>query len=274
MNEDTKQYIRDAITNDTLEIKYQPQFSVIEGSGTRAISNPGQVLERLKISGVEALVRPDTNVCHIETLLKVAVTSNQIIDLGYHIMRKAVEQLKEWIDDNVVCNSFSMSVNVSAEQLHDKHFCANVCGIVNDAGISPHQLTIELTETSMISDVNVAKMYQLSTHGINISIDDFGTGYSSLGRLKMMPFNELKIDKMFIDDIGKSFEDVALVTAIYQLTTALDKFTIVEGVENGAQFSLLRTIGFTSFQGYYFSASETATEMTDILSLTNSLHSQ
>jgi len=257
MNRDIEQYIRTAIRDDLFTIKYQPQF-LLE-------------LDHFVLTGAEALLRPDTSVCHIDKLLRVAIETDQMIELGYWIMRRAAQQLRSWLDRKLVTSAFSLSVNVSAEQLQDIHFCSKVTEIVLDAEIQPHQLTLELTETSMINDLNIAKIYRLSSSGINISIDDFGTGYSSLGRLKMLPINEIKIDKTFVDDVARSEQDVALLTAMFQLTSALHKFTVVEGVETNCQYNILRDIGFTCFQGYYFCEPETAEEIEETISLTTSL---
>jgi len=260
MNREIAQYIRASIRDNSMNIKYQPQFCT-EG-------------DYFKITGVEALLRPDTSVCHIDKLIRVAVDTDQMIDLGYWVMRRACHQLRSWVDENLVTSTFSMSVNVSAEQLQDKHFCTRVLEVIQDTEIKAHQLTLELTETSMINDLNIAKIYQLSTNGVNISIDDFGTGYSSLGRLKLLPIHEIKIDKTFVDDVTKTEQDIALITAMYQLTKALNKFTIVEGVENTCQYNILRDIGFTCFQGYYFCKAETAEEIEETITLINSLHCQ
>jgi len=131
---------------------------------------------------------------------------------------------------------------------------------------------LELVESSMIDDLNIAKIYHLSAAGFKISIDDFGTGYSSFGRLKLLPVHEIKIDKMFVDDITKTHQDVALITAMHQLTGALNKFTVVEGVENEQQYEILRDIGFVCFQGYFFSRAESPEELFETISLINSLH--
>ena len=258
MDEHIAQYITDALEQDSFELHYQPQFCLVGGC--------------YEVTGVEALLRPDNNVCHIDKLLHVAIETNQIVELGYWIMRKVSEQLREWVDEKLVSDSFTVSVNVAGEQLADKTFCQNIHNIISDAEIKPEQLTLELVESSLIDDTNIAKIYHLSAEGFNISIDDFGTGYSSFGRLKLLPVQEIKIDKMFVDDITKTEQDIALITAMFQLTTALSKFTIVEGVENEAQYDILREIGFVCFQGYFFSQAMPADELFETISLINSLH--
>lgn len=258
MNDETiAQYIKDGIEQDLFEIHYQPQFCLLDAC--------------FEFTGVEALLRPDTKICHTEKLLSVAIATGQVTALGYWIMKKVAHQLRVWVDDNLVTSTFTASINVAGEQLRDNEFCATVHQIINDAEISPDQITLELTESSMIDDVDIAKIYHLSSEGFNISIDDFGTGYSSFGRLKLLPVQEIKIDKMFVDDITKTHQDVALITAMYQLTHALDKFTIVEGVETRLQYDILREIGFTCFQGYFFSKAESAEDIQEMLILINSL---
>jgi len=258
MNDEIAQYIAESLKNNSLNIHYQPQYCLI-----------GDYFE---ITGVEALIKPDTNICHIESFIDVAIKTSQINELGYWILKKVAHQLRKWVDEGLVTNTFTASVNVAGEELRDANFCNTVHQIITEAEIHPKQITLELTESSMIDDADIAKIYHLAAEGFNISIDDFGTGYSSFGRLKFLPVTEIKIDKMFVDDITKTQQDVALVTAMYQLTQALDKFTIVEGVENQCQYEILRKIGFTCFQGYFFSMAETVEELESTIKLINSLH--
>lgn len=261
MDKRIARYITDSIEKDLIELRYQPQFEYC-GEGD------------FRILGVEALLRPDATICHVDKLLATAIKSKQIAELGYWLLRKALMQLRDWRDRNIVTSTFSMSVNVAAEQLRDKNFCQKVTEILYDCEIEPEQLTLELTETSMIDDINIIKINRLTNLGVNVSIDDFGTGYSSLARLKLLPVSEIKVDKMFVDDITKTEQDVALITAIYQLTHALNKFTVVEGVESNCQYLLLREIGFTCFQGFYFSDAVPAKELEEMVTLVNSLHCQ
>lgn len=261
MDKRIARYISDGIEKDLIELRYQPQFEYC-GEG------------EFRILGVEALLRPDMNICHVEKLLATAAKSGQMLELGYWVLRKSLMQLRDWRDRNIVTSTFSMSVNVAAEQLQDKDFCQTVMGILYDCEIEPDQLTLELTETSMIDDTNIVKINRMTNLGVSISIDDFGTGYSSLARLKLLPVAEIKVDKMFVDDITKTNQDVALITAIYQLTHALNKFTVVEGVESNCQYLLLRDIGFTCFQGFYFSEAVPPKELEEIVTLVNFLHCQ
>ena len=260
MDKTVAQYIRTALDQDLFEIYYQPQFCLA-----------GACYE---IIGAESLLRVDTSVCHIDTLIDVAIRTDMVVDLGYYIIEKVARQLRTWLDNNVVTSKFTVSINVAGEQLQDKYFCETVASILENAEIAPEQITLELTESSLIDDRNIAKIYKLVSAGFTVSIDDFGTGYSSLGRLKVLPIQEIKIDKMFVDDITKTDQDVALITALYQLTSALNKFTIVEGVENRCQYNMLREIGFECFQGYFFNKAESAEDFAELFTLVGSLHSR
>ena len=261
MSKKIAQYINAALDDDELiDIQYQPQFELCE--------------DFFKITGVEALLKPDTKICHIQKLLSVAIDTSQIFELGYSVMRRTTKQMRAWIDEGMTTDTLTMSINVAGEQLQDEFFCQRVLDIIEDAELYPHHIVLELTETSMINDKDIAKVHNLTNAGINISIDDFGTGYSSLARLKFLPVEEIKIDKMFVDDITKTKQDIAIITAIYQLTHALNKFTIVEGVESVCQYNILRNIGFTCFQGFYFSEALPADEFKDLFILIDSLHCQ
>jgi len=141
--EHISKYINDAIANNLFEIQYQPQFCLV-----------GSCFE---MTGVEALIRPDTTICHTETLINVAIETHQIVELGYWIMARVAQQLRVWVDANLVTSTFTASINVAGEQLQDDAFCATVHEIMNAAEINPQQITLELVESSMIDDTNIAK---------------------------------------------------------------------------------------------------------------------
>jgi EAL domain-containing protein (putative c-di-GMP-specific phosphodiesterase class I) len=253
-------YIKSSVLNNTLRIEFQPQFCFHDGAFT--------------VEGVEALLRPDKTICHVDRFVKVAVETGLMTEVGYWILKTSLNQLRKWLDEKLVTSYFTMSINITGQQLQDKNFTSKVLKIIEETEVQPHQVILEITETSLVDDSNIVKIYQLSKEGVNISLDDFGTGYSSLGRLKILPIDEIKVDKIFVDDVTKTCQDVALVTAIYQLTRALDKHTMVEGVETKHQYNLLRDIGFTCFQGFFFSEPGTADSIAEIIKLTNSLHSE
>lgn len=258
MNENISEYIDKCIEKNAINLFFQPQYCY-ENSN-------------INIIGVEVLIRPDPKICHIDRLIKIATQTKKISDFGYVIFDKALSILSEWIDKKYVSSSFTMSINISGAQLKDKHFVSKISSIIEKYDIEYHQIILEITESSIVDDINVAKLYQLSKKGIKISIDDFGTGYSSLSRLKFLPINEIKIDKIFVDDITRTDQDKALITAIFQLTKALNKFVIVEGIEKHSQLDILRDIGFTCFQGFLFSEPENKDEVISTIKLINSLH--
>lgn len=187
-------------------------------------------------------------------------------------METALMALAEWTRSELVNQTFSMSVNITGSQIADSHFSKNVMTLVEKYDVNPYQLTLEITESSILRDTNVAHMYTLSREGVSISLDDFGTGYSSLGRLKLLPIREIKIDKEFVTDITKTEQDIAIITALYQLTYALNKFTVVEGVETQQQFNLLEEIGFKCYQGYFFCQPLSREDFEDLAKLIDSLH--
>jgi len=258
MTESIAQYIQTSIEQDLFNIEYQPQFCLADGG-------------YYKIIALESLLQHDSAICDKELLFKTAIATNQMIDLGYYIFEKVVRQMRIWLDRGLIDPSFQIAINVFGEQFADKLFCKRVDEIVNESGIDPSQLTLEILETTLVDDENIDRIHNLVDKGFTISIDDFGTGYSSLARLKLLPINEIKIDKMFLADITNKDSDLALIKAIHDLACALDKFTVVEGVENKEQYDHLRAIGFRCFQGFFFSNNESVEDIEKTISLVNSV---
>jgi len=201
--------------------------------------------------------------------IPIAEGSDQIIRLGLYVLIESCRQLNEWIDSGMVNNEFTMSVNISAKHLNDADCITDILSIIKETGVPPNQLCLEITESIFLEDVNIAVLDRLAHEKIKISIDDFGTGYSSLARLKFLPIDEVKIDKLFINDINKSSADIAMMTALNQLTNALNLYCIVEGVESNEQLFILIGIGFTHFQGHFFSEAVPGNQLTEIIKLAN-----
>ena len=151
----------------------------------------------------------------------------------------------------------TIAINISARQIMMPDFVDSLLARVKQFNVPPHMLMLELTETALVVDIELVKrtMLELAEYGFHFSIDDFGTGYSSLAYLKVLPISELKIDKYFVDDIGKSHDGKAeqIVDAIIEMAKALKVTCIAEGVESGVQLYYLVTRGCDKFQGYYFS---------------------
>ncbi len=234
-----------------LSIYYQPQYCYIN--------------DIVVLSGSEALLRCNNGLKPDEYIEKLP-NASAVKKFGLWMFEKVCQQYENWIKSNIINSSFSLSININNNQFSDKKFVDDVFSIINNYHVEPSSIILEITESFLINDYNVSKIFHLSEKGIKISIDDFGTGYSSLYRLKSLPIDEIKIDKIFIDNIYRTPQDHALVTAMYELTNALDKHTIVEGVENTSQLDILRDIGFSCFQGYLFSTAKSPEEVVKLLS--------
>jgi EAL domain-containing protein (putative c-di-GMP-specific phosphodiesterase class I) len=166
----------------------------------------------------------------------------------------ACAQLKVWQQNPLACD-FVLAVNVSAKQLRQPDFVAQVQAIVNQHGIRASKLKIELTESVVLTNVDdtIAKMMELKAFGVNFSMDDFGTGYSSLQYLKRLPLDQLKIDQSFVRDIATDSNDKSIVTTIIAMAQGLNLDVIAEGVETVEQLEFLEKSGCKHFQGYLFS---------------------
>lgn len=257
MCENIKKQLEQALVSNELDIVYQPQYT--------------HTNNKFFITGCEALSRLHYNDKLVPPTLfiPIAETSDQITRLGLYVLIESCKQLKEWIDSDLVNDEFTMSVNISAKHLNDKDCVTDILSIIKETGVPPNQLCLEITESVFLQDINIAVLDLLSYDGIKISIDDFGTGYSSLARLKFLPIDEIKIDKLFINDITKSYNDIAMMTALNQLSNALNLYCIVEGVESNDQLFILIGIGFTHFQGYFFSEPVSGSELTELIKLAN-----
>jgi len=206
--------------------------------------------------GAEALLRwnhPELGVVSPGEFIPVAENTGQIIAIGEWVLRTAATQMKAWLDQGLP--PMLMAVNLSAVQFRQSNLLDVVADILNDVGLPPALLELELTEAVAMKDplAAVAVMDQLHDRGIRMSIDDFGTGYSSLSYLKRFRVYKLKIDQSFVRDISDDADDRAIVTAIINLASSLGLQTIAEGVETSAQLAFLRLQGCDEVQGYFFS---------------------
>ena len=164
-------------------------------------------------------------------------------------MREACRVIAAWRDDPVL-GLLTFSINVSAQQLHNKDFVGQTLAIVKSTNVDPERICLELTESLLAEDVAdaTAKMSALRAHGIRFSIDDFGTGYSSLSYLQRFPLSALKIDQSFVHDEQAG----AIVEVIISLAKKLGLQVVAEGVENMRQYESLKDKGCEIYQGYFF----------------------
>ncbi len=231
--------LRQAIGDDQLRLHYQPIVDVDR-----------------QVTGVEALLRwqhPQRGLVSPAVFMPLAEQANLILQFGIWVLATACMQLKAWENDPER-SRWSVAVNVSARQLHDPGFVASVEHVFERTGADPSRLRLELTESLLQTDLEetIGKMQLLRRRGVRFSLDDFGTGYSSLNYLKRLPLDQFKIDQGFVRDIEHDQDDAAIAQMILALAGTLGIGVVAEGVENEAQFALLRQYGCPQFQGYLF----------------------
>ncbi|HBC3606935.1 EAL domain-containing protein [Vibrio parahaemolyticus] len=208
-----------------------------------------------KVTAVEALMRiSDENGRLIPPVefISLAEETRLIIPLGEQMIHLALAQLKQWQQSQV---RLHMALNISPVQFLDPHFLPFLLHAIEEHGVHPSQIELEVTESLMLDNLqHVSRdMEQLRQLGITISIDDFGTGYSCLSYLKSLPVDVLKIDRSFVNQLTEDNPDESLVRTIAQLAKDTGLKCVAEGVENSFQVARLRAFGVTSLQGYHFS---------------------
>jgi diguanylate cyclase (GGDEF)-like protein/PAS domain S-box-containing protein len=216
-----------------------------------------QIVGTDQVTGVEALVRwqhPQRGIVSPVEFIALAEETGLILPLGLWVLETACAQLARW-STQPETEHLTMSVNLSASQLRQDNFVAQVLGILRRTGANPRRLKLELTESLLVSDVEttIEKMMALKERGVGFSLDDFGTGYSSLAYLKRLPLNQLKIDQGFVRDILMDPNDAAIARMVVVLAENLGLSVIAEGVESEAQRERLASLGCHVYQGYLFS---------------------
>jgi diguanylate cyclase (GGDEF)-like protein/PAS domain S-box-containing protein len=232
--------LRRALELNQLHLVYQPQVSLHDG----------------RVLGMEALLRwqhPTLGQVSPAEFIPVAEESGLILPIGEWVLRTATRQLRAWRDDGLPM--LQMAVNLSAVQFRHANLPELVTQVLQEAGLAPQCLELELTEGVAMNDPlgAIAVMNNLHQRGVRMSIDDFGTGYSSLSYLKRFSVYKLKIDQSFVRDITDDPEDKAIVVAIIALARSLGFKTIAEGVETQGQLDFLRAQGCDEVQGYFYS---------------------
>ena len=223
-----------------LRLVYQPQLSLADG----------------RIRRVEALLRWDS-VEHGEVMpaqfIPLAEESGMIIGIGEWVLREACTTLADWHRSGF--DDMSMAVNVSAVQLLRSDLPSTVERILRETGVDARFLELELTESVLMANAELAaeRLQTFRRIGVSIAVDDFGTGYSSLAYLRRLPITTLKIDKAFIDDLGgpNDSEDAAITTTVIAMAHSLGLDVVAEGVETAEQLAFLRTQGCDVVQGYW-----------------------
>ncbi|MDI9509300.1 MAG: EAL domain-containing protein [Clostridiales bacterium] len=232
--------LRKAIENDEFKLFYQAQMD---------LANKGLI-------GFEALIRwehPNKGLLIPRDFMSLAEESGLIIPIGEWVLRTACYQLKEWSD--IGYTNFTMAVNLSSRQFKDRGFVQMVYGIIEETGIDPSRLELEITETVALEDLEytIEIIKELKTVGVSFSLDDFGTGYSAMSYLKHLPISNLKIDKSFLDLVMEDNRDKKIIQAIITLAKSLNLHVIAEGVEKPEQEQFLMESECDVAQGYLYS---------------------
>jgi diguanylate cyclase (GGDEF)-like protein/PAS domain S-box-containing protein len=240
---DLESDLRRAIEQGEFAVHYQPQLELATG----------------RLAGWEALMRwmhPERGPIPPAAFLPVAEETGLIAQIGGLVLEEACRRAKEWQDEAPAEFPLKMSVNISARQLQRPDgLLDGLSRTLRETGVAPGSLVLEITESMLMGDAehNVDVLGRLQDLGVCIAVDDFGTGYSNLAYLKRFPVDYLKVDKSFVDGLGESPEDTAIVEAVISLSRALGMQTVAEGIETTGQADLLRTLGCELGQGYYFS---------------------
>ncbi|MDP3872569.1 MAG: EAL domain-containing protein [Methyloversatilis sp.] len=231
--------LRAAIAHDRFRIVYQPQDDLASGA----------------MVGAEALLRwtdPDMGEVSAARFIPVAEEAGLIITIGDIVFSKVFAQMALWRRLGLVLPR--ISINVAAQQMREPQFVEHLCELLENHGVAPEAICIELTEGSLMADLDKTShmLSRIARHGISVSIDDFGTGYSSLSYLSRLPIQELKVDQSFIRTIADEAGNRSITTAIIDMAHALGMTVLAEGVETGAQLQILKDRHCETGQGYYF----------------------
>ncbi|MER2000265.1 MAG: EAL domain-containing protein, partial [Lysinibacillus sp.] len=221
-----------------------------------------------EIVGMEALIRwnrPGEGLIRPDLFIPVAEECGLIALIGQWVIQKAASQIKRWNDH--FGTDLRVSVNVSPKHLSEANFVPTLRTIIQETGVNPEHLDIEITEMSMMGQNNslLNKITELKEMGITISIDDFGTGYSSLSYLKQFPVDTLKIDRSFVSMITVEDSGIPMVSAIISLAHALNLEVVAEGVELEEELNVLNEQQCEFIQGYYFSKPLQVNDFTALL---------
>lgn len=232
--------LRHVIERHELELYFQPKIDLATG----------------RVNSLEALLRwhhPELGMIPPNEFIPLAEETGLITAIGYWVLESACQQIKQWQDAGF--GDIAVAVNLSAVQFSQQNLLKRILGTLKKAGICANQLELEITESTIMQDIDAASSTMRALHcsGMRISIDDFGTGYSSLNHLKRFPINTVKIDRSFIRDITSDSDDAAIVSAIISMAHSMGLRVIAEGVETEQQLNVLRELHCNEIQGFLFS---------------------
>ena len=240
--------LRQAIIDRAFEVYYQPCVSLRDN----------------KITGCEALLRwrhPERGMISPAEFIPIAEETGLINPLGEWVLASASAEAATWPDD------IKLAVNVSPVQFRSGTLALKIVAALAASGLSASRLELEITEAVLIrdDDAALAILHQLRAIGVRIALDDFGTGYSSLSYLQRFPFDKIKIDRCFVNDIAEPDGSSCIVQAVVNIAAARHMTTTAEGVETQQQMELLRGLGCAEMQGYLFSPAKPAEDIKQLL---------
>jgi diguanylate cyclase (GGDEF)-like protein len=240
--------LRQAISAGQLEVHYQPLLNL----STNAIT------------GCEALVRwrhPTRGYISPAEFIPLAEERGLVVEIGEWVLKTACAEAATW-----PCN-IKVAVNVSPVQFRSSAFSLHVISALAGSGLAAQRLELEITEAVLISDDDTALkiLHQLRLTGVRIALDDFGTGYSSLSYLQRFPFDKIKIDRCFVDNIDETEASSCIVRAVVSIAKARNMTTTAEGVETPEQQALVRNLGCTEMQGFVFSGAKPAGDIAELI---------
>ena len=236
--------LRKALVGKEFELHYQPLVN----------------LQTNEVNGFEALLRwnhPKRGLVSPADFIPVAEETGLIVPLGEWVLKAACYEAVDWPEH------IKIAVNLSPAQLNNRNLLSVVKGALSETGVPPNKLQLEITETVLLQNTfaTLATLHELRKIGVEVALDDFGTGYSSLSYLRSFPFDKIKIDRSFIQDLSNGAEPVAIVQAVANLAKCLNMTSTAEGVETQQQLELLQSMGCTEMQGYLFSRARPASEI-------------
>ncbi len=231
--------LRRAMEREELILYYQPRFNARTGM----------------VAGTEALIRwahPESGIIAPGQFIPIAEESGLIIPIGEWVMKTACMQKTLWHREMQTQQNQAMSINLSGRQLQQKDLIKVVEKVLDDSGLPPECLEIEITESVIMHDaaLTIKTLGRLKDMGVSLSMDDFGTGYSSFSYLKKFPLDIIKIDRSFIQDMTNRIEDAAIVKAIIVMAHTLRLQVVAEGVETEEQLSMLKDMDCDEVQGF------------------------
>ena len=243
--------LRKSLNKGQFEVFYQPKID----------------MQQLRVVGAEALVRwnhPEKGFIQPDEFIRTLESTGFIIPVGEWVMEQACQQCKRWHD--IGFDDLTVAVNISAKQFNSD-LLLQTKTILYESSLSPGYLELEITESVLADNINRAIdiLASMKQSGIKLSIDDFGTGYSSLSYLASFPVDNLKVDKMFVNDITENKRNASITETIIAMAKSLEMGVIVEGVETEEQREYLCAIGCRIAQGFLFSKPVSADDFVHLL---------